>query len=177
MKKIPNPRLKIQALRPLLCALMLVCLAPEARSQASDPGRWQFGGGLGLSFGRDAFQIGISPSALYRINEYVGVGAGLNYTHAKFNDYKLNAFGGSLLGLFTPVPFLQLSAEFEELHVNRTFSSPTVIAEDSYWVPALYLGVGYASGPVTVGVRFDALYDDDRSLYANAWSPFVRVYF
>lgn len=177
MKQIPDSRLIIQALRPLLCAMLLLCLAPDARSQAASAGRWQFGGGLGLSFGRDAFQIGISPSALYQANEYLGVGAGLNYTHAKFNDYKLNAWGGSLIGLVTPVPFLQLSAEFEELHVNRSFSSPTVIAEDSYWVPALYLGVGYASGPVTVGVRFDALYNNDRSLYANAWSPFVRVYF
>ncbi len=177
MKQIPYPRLKTQALRPLLCALLLVCLAPEARSQASDPGRWQFGGGLGLSFGRDAFQIGIAPSALYRVNEYLGVGAGLNYTHAKFNDYKLNAFGGSLLGLFTPVPFLQVSAEFEELHVNRTFSFPTGVAEDSYWVPALYLGLGYSTGPVAFGVRFDVLHDSNRSLYADPWSPFIRVYF
>jgi hypothetical protein len=177
MKQITFLPLKMPAWVPLLFVFLFLGGAPEANSQAPVAGSWRFGGGLGLSFGRDAFQIGISPSALYQVNQYVGIGAGLNYTHAKFNDYKLNAWGGSLLGLATPVPFLQLSAEFEELHVNRTFSYPTVALEESYWVPALYLGAGYATGPVTVGVRFDVLYDTDRSLYANAWSPFVRVYF
>ncbi len=177
MKQIPFLPFKKLAWVPLLFVFLFLAGAPQAQSQAPDAGRWRFGGGLGLSFGRDAFQLGISPSAMYQVNEYLGVGAGLNYTHAKFNDYKLNAFGGSLIGLATPVPFLQLSAEFEELHVNRTFSYPNVSLEESYWVPALYLGAGYASGPVTVGVRFDVLYDSGRSLYANAWSPFIRVYF
>ena len=63
------------------------------------------------------------------------------------------------------------------MHVNRTYSFPTGVVEDSYWVPALYLGAGYATGPVTVGIRFDVLYDSNRSLYANEWSPFIRVYF
>lgn len=169
--------LKMSAWVPLLFVFLFLSGAPEAQSQSAAAGQWRFGGGLGLSFGRDAFQIGVSPSALYQANEYLALGAGLNYTHAKFNDYKLNAWGGSLIGLATPLPFLQLSAEFEELHVNRTFSYPMATMEESYWVPALYLGAGYASGPVTVGVRYDVLYDSGRSLYANAWSPFIRVYF
>ncbi len=177
MKQIPILPLKLTALAPLLLVFLFLSGAPEASSQGPVPGSWRFGGGLGLSFGRDAFQIGISPSALYQANEYLGIGGGLNYTYAKFNDYKLNAWGGSLIGLATPAPFLQLSAEFEELHVNRTFSYPNTFLEESYWVPALYLGAGYVNGPVTVGVRFDALYNSSRSLYANAWSPFIRVYF
>jgi hypothetical protein len=177
MKQIRFFPLKMSAWVPLLFVFLFLGGAPEASSQAPVAGSWRFGGGLGLSFGSDAFQIGISPSALYQANEYLAIGGGLNYTYAKFNDDKLNAWGGSLIGLATPVPFLQLSAEFEEMHVNRTYSFPTGVVEDSYWVPALYLGAGYATGPVTVGVRFDVLYDDNRSLYANAWSPFIRVYF
>ena len=177
MKQIPFLPLKLSAWVPLLFVLLFLGGAPEASAQGPVAGSWRFGGGLGLSFGSNAFQIGISPSALYQANEYLGIGAGLNYTYAKFNDYKLNAWGGSLIGLATPVPFLQLSAEFEELRVNRTISNPSVVLEESYWVPALYLGAGYATGPVTVGVRFDVLYDSARSLYANAWSPFIRVYF
>ena len=177
MKQIRFRLLKMSARVPLLFVFLILAGAPDASSQAPVAGSWRFGGGLGLSFGQDAFQIGISPSALYQANEYLGIGVGLNYTHAKFNDYKLNAWGGSLIGLATPVPFLQLSADVEELRVNRTFSYPTGTLEDSYWLPALYLGAGFATGPVTVGVRFDVLYDSDRSLYANAWSPFIRVYF
>lgn len=177
MKQNPFFRLKMSGGALLLFALLVLFTAPEAHSQAPASGRVRFGGGLGLSLGRDAFQLGISPSALYQVNEHLGVGAGLNYTYSKFDDYKLNAWGGSLIGLANPVPFLQLSAEFEELRVHRSIRTPNTSLQESYWVPALYLGVGYTSGPVTAGIRFDLLYDADRSLYANAWSPFIRVYF
>jgi len=41
----------------------------------------------------------------------------------------------------------------------------------------LFLGVGYNSGPVTFGIRFDVLYDRNKSIYSESWVPFVRVYF
>ena len=120
----------------------------------SNPGgdfwsRVRYGGGLGLSFGRDAVQIGLAPSAIYQINNYAAVGVGLNYTYSKFFDTKLNAYGGSVIGLVNPIPALQLSGEFEQLRVRRS----AVSFSDSYWLPALYLGVGYAAGPVTFGIR------------------------
>jgi hypothetical protein len=30
---------------------------------------------------------------------------------------------------------------------------------------------------VTIGARYDVLFDNDRSLYGSAFMPFVRVYF
>lgn len=161
-----------------LSAIIFICLCTPLQAQMSNSGgdfwsRVRYGGGLGLSFGREAVQIGLAPSAIYQINNYAAVGVGLNYTYSKFFDTKLNAYGGSVIGLVNPIPALQLSGEFEQLRVQR--SAPGF--SDSYWLPALYLGVGYAAGPVTFGVRFDVLYDDERSLYADPWVPFVRVFF
>jgi hypothetical protein len=70
-----------------------------------------------------------------------------------------------------------LSAEFEEMRVHRDYQFALPQYEEDYWLPALYVGLGYSSGPVTFGIRYDLLHDDAKSLYADPWMPFVRVYF
>jgi hypothetical protein len=135
----------------------------------------RFGGGVGLSFGNDFFSGTLAPFALYEVNPYVLTGVGLNMTYSSFRDNDLLVYGGSLIGIFTPLNELQLSAEFEQLRVNRSFNNDAI--EDNYWYPALFLGVGYTSGPVTFGIRYDVLYDNNKSIYANAYMPFVRVLF
>ncbi|MEL6917415.1 MAG: alpha-ketoglutarate decarboxylase [Bacteroidota bacterium] len=139
----------------------------------------RFGGGIGLGFGNNSFSGALSPSALYQVNDQFGLGIGLSINYSRFDDSKLLAYGGSVLSLFNPIPIIQLSAEFEQLRVNREFDSFDGINrfEDNYWLPALYLGVGYSSRNVTVGIRYDVLYDEETSLYIDPWAPFVRVYF
>ena len=106
------------------------------------------------------------------------MGVGLNYTYNESQDfYTSSIIGGSLLGIYNPIRALQLSAEFEQLNVHRNYDSSTPFIDESYWYPALFLGVGYNAGPVTFGIRFDVLYNSDRSIYANPWAPFVRVFF
>lgn len=83
-----------------------------------------------------------------------------------------------MLALYNVIPEIQLSAEFEELNVNRTYKyigSPDVTR--NYWYPALYLGAGFRSNNFTMGVRYDVLFDKDESIYGSAFAPFVRVYF
>jgi len=133
----------------------------------------RYGGGIGLSFGNESVQIGLTPSAIYQVNEHVALGLGLNYTYSKIFDTKFSAYGGSIIGLVNPIPALQVSGEFEQLYVNRSFGP----ISDSYWLPALFLGAGFSTGPVTFGIRYDVLYDSDKSLYADPWLPFVRFYF
>jgi hypothetical protein len=82
-----------------------------------------------------------------------------------------------VIGLLRPFNPLQLSAEFEEHYVSRDFKLDGANISDQYWYPALFVGVGYNTGPVTVGVRYDVLYDSEKSIYANAFMPFVSVYF
>lgn len=138
----------------------------------------RFGGSVGLSFGDGFFSGTLSPSAIYEFNNHVALGLGLNGTYNTQKDvYKSTILGGSVIGLFSPISNIQLSAEFEQLHVNRRFNNALNIQDDTYWSPALFTGIGYTSGPVTFGVRYDLLYDESKSIYADAWAPFVRFYF
>jgi hypothetical protein len=133
----------------------------------------RFGGGIGLSFGNDFFSGTLAPFALYEINPYLMTGVGLNATYSSFNDNEFLVYGGSLIGIASPLQELQLSVEFEQLRVSRSFNNGAV--EENYWYPALFLGIGYTSGRVTIGIRYDVLYDEDKSIYANSYMPFVRI--
>lgn len=138
----------------------------------------RFGGGLGLSFGDGFFSGSIAPSAIYEFNPHFALGIGLNASYnTRKNLYKSTVFGGSLIGLFNPIQDIQLSAEFEELNVSRNWDDRLGVANENYWYPGLYLGAAFRSHNVTVGMRYDVLYDKEKSIYANPWGPFVRVYF
>ncbi|WP_100613958.1 alpha-ketoglutarate decarboxylase [Confluentibacter citreus] len=138
----------------------------------------RFGGGIGLGFGDGFFSGTLAPSAIYEFNETVALGLGLNGTiNNRKGFYKSTIYGGSLIGLMNVIPVLQFSAEFEELRVNRKYDASLNLQDDNYWSPALFLGLGYRNGNVTFGIRYDVLYDDERSIYADPWMPFVRFYF
>ena len=140
--------------------------------------RVRFGGGIGLSFGDGFFSGTLAPSAIYDVSNEFSVGVGLNGTYNSLkNTYTSTIIGGSVLGLYNVVPQVQLSAEFEELNVTRNYERDLNIEDQNYWYPALFIGAGYRTQNVTVGVRYDVLYDEGQSVYANAWAPFFRVYF
>lgn len=142
--------------------------------------RVQFGGGLGLGIGSGYTDISVMPSAIYNINEIVAVGVGLQFGYlSSKNYYSSFVYGGSIVGLVNPIPEIQLSAELEQVRVNTDYESNNfrTAFSDNYWNTALYLGAGYRTGNVTVGARYDVLFDPDRSLYGSGFMPFVRVYF
>lgn len=139
----------------------------------------RFGGGFGLSVGSGFTNISVAPSAIYQFNEMFAAGLGLQGSYVKVDDrdtnYKSYIYGGSLIGLFNPVPEVQLSVELEQLRVNQEFT--TLRLKDNFWNTALYLGAGYSTGNVTVGVRYNILFHKDDLVYNEALMPFVRVYF
>ncbi|MBP94119.1 hypothetical protein SAMN04487989_101981 [Bizionia echini] len=142
----------------------------------------RFGGGIGLGFSGDYFSGTLAPSAIYQFNSQFAMGVSLNGTYSSRKDYyKSTILGGSILGLYNPIPQLQLSAEFEELNVNRKWENRLRIPDETYWYPALFLGAGYTinSGRVStaIGIRYDVLYDRDKSIYGSSWMPFFRFYF
>ncbi|HET8752990.1 MAG TPA: alpha-ketoglutarate decarboxylase [Salinimicrobium sp.] len=137
----------------------------------------RFGGSLGLSFSNGFFNVGLAPKAVYDFNRYTSAGVGLMGSYSSASNYKAFNYGGSVLGLFRPFRGVQLSAEFEELHVSRNWELDGANRKDSYWYPALFLGLGYNTGAVTIGMRYDVLYDEEKSIYGNALMPFVSVYF
>lgn len=153
----------------------------NAQTTTASSDFWQnvrFGGGIGLSFGDGFFSGTLAPSAIYEFNPEVALGVGLNGTYNSLkNRYSSTIVGGSVLGLWNVIPEVQLSAEFEELFVSRKYDALLAIEDDSYWYPALFVGAGFRNGFVTFGIRYDVLFDQEKSIYADAWMPFVRVYF
>ena len=137
----------------------------------------RFGGGVGLSFGDGFFSGTLAPSAIYQFDSDFALGLGLNGTYnTQKNFYKSTIVGASVIGLYTPIPELQLSGEFEELNVSRKFDD-NAFEDQNYWYPALFAGIGYRSNNITFGIRYDVLYDREKSIYADPWVPFVRVFF
>lgn len=138
----------------------------------------RFGGGIGLGFGNGFFSGTLAPSAIYQFNPQFSVGVGLSGTYNKRKDrYSTTILGGSVMAFYNVIPQIQLSAEFEELHVNRKWEMDGANITDHYWHPALFLGVGFRTRNITVGIRYNVLYDKNKSVYGQAYGPFVRVYF
>ena len=155
-------------------------LPENHRSKSVFWSRVQFGGNLGLAIGSGYTDITVAPGAIYNINEMFAVGGGLQYSYMKQRDfYSTHLYGGSVIGLFNPIPQIQLSAEVEQLRANVNFEEFGLMPaySDNFWNTGLFLGAGYRTNNVTIGGRYNVLFKVDRGVYSNAFMPFVRVYF
>ncbi|GAL60904.1 hypothetical protein [Algibacter lectus] len=165
----------------IVFSIFFISLVNQSNSQNFKSDFWEhvrYGGGIGLNFGDGFFSGTLAPNAVYEFNNSFSLGIGVNGTYnSQKNVYKSTILGGSLIGFYNPINEIQLSAEFEHLNVNRRYNVNLDIPNDNYWIPALYFGAGYRSGNVTFGIRYDVLYDQDKSIYSEAWAPFVRFYF
>lgn len=138
----------------------------------------QFGGGLGLGFGNGYADIMIAPCAIYNFNEYVALGLGAQYNYVKQNDfYSANMYGGSIITLINPIEVIQISAELEQLRINRTYEGTFGSAYQDFWNTALFFGAGYRNENVTLGIRYNILHRDRDNIYAEPFMPFVRIFF
>ncbi len=138
----------------------------------------QFGGGIGLGFGSGYTNIALAPSAIYVINPIISAGLGLQlgYVNEK-NQYTSFLYGGSIIGLINPIPEIQLSVEIEENNASMSYQNFGSNVSNTYWNTGLYFGAGYRTGNVTIGGRYDVLYNPNKSIYGDAFMPFIRVYF
>ena len=138
----------------------------------------QVGGGFGLAIGNDYTDITVAPSAIYNFNEHFALGSGLQYSNLKQKHYySSNVYGGSLIGLYNPMEEIQLSLELEEVSVNNQYMDLGGNLKESFWNTGLFVGAGYQEGNVTLGARFNVLFDKDKNVYGDAFMPFVRVFF
>ena len=139
----------------------------------------QFGGAFGFSVGSGFTEITLAPNAIYNLNQYISLGAGLqgSYISSNTDGYKSTIYGGSLIALFNPIVQVQLSAELEQVRVNRTLNLFSDNLKDNFWNTAMFLGAGYRVENVTIGVRYNVLFNRNDFVYNEAFMPFVRVYF
>ena len=168
-------------------ALILVGLliSTAVHAQGGRSGFWgdvQYGGGFGLGISRDFTNVLVAPSAIYPLNDYFSTGVGLMGSFVKSKNNSAESFsskilGGSLIGLVNPLENVQLSAELEQMHVQQEITSNSIQLKDDFWNTALFLGVGFRSENLTIGVRYNVLFDEKDRIYADPYMPFVRLYF
>lgn len=138
----------------------------------------RFGGGFGLALGNNYTDITLAPGAIYDFNQYISLGFGIQGSYVKQkNFFESYIYGASMIVLGNPIPEIQLSAELEQLRVNTTYENNFNSVKDNFWNTGLFLGAGYQTNNVTIGLRYNVLHNDNRNVYSEAWMPFVRVYF
>ncbi len=165
----------------MVTLLFILTFCSQGLGQNQEKQFWdhvRFGGGIGLSIGDGFFGATLAPSAIYQLNDQFAFGLGLNGTYNKQKDvYTSSIIGANVIALFNVLPQVQVSGEFEELNVVRKFERELGIENDNYWYPALFLGLGYTNGNFTFGLKYDVLYDQQKSVYSDAYIPFVRIFF
>jgi hypothetical protein len=168
----------------LVCTFLFVSCILFSQNQAENPSHggdfWekvQYGGGIGLNLGSGYTEISLAPSAIYNFNKYFAFGLGTQYSYLKQrNYYASHLYGGSLIGLFNPMEAIQLSAEIEQLRVNVNLDGSNNNSQN-YWNTGLFIGAGYRTGNVTIGGRYNVLFNQNDNVYSTAFMPFIRIYF
>ncbi|WP_344927297.1 alpha-ketoglutarate decarboxylase [Aquimarina addita] len=163
----------------LVLALFVIFLYTQ-NTFAQNPTFWsnvRYGGNIGIGFSGDTFSGVIAPSAIYDFNNQFGLGVGFNFGYTDGLNFTASNYGGSVFSIYSPFNELELSTEFELMGVSRRFDELGSQFKDDYWYPALYLGAAYRMRFISIGLRYDVLYDDDKSIYASPFAPFVRIFF
>lgn len=155
--------------------VFLMSTSVNAQSSSFDWKKVKYGGRLNLDFSNSNTSVIVAPSARYQLNEKFSLGGSVSfgYTSFKSSDTKQYNYGASILSFYNPFRELQLSAELEQTFVNQTGDF-----KNNFDFLALNIGAGYRLGNnIVAGVRYDVLYNKDKSLYTSPFSPFVQVSF
>jgi hypothetical protein len=150
---------------------------PQSRSPFWE--KVQYGGGIGMSFGSGYTDISIAPSAIYNVNPYLATGLALQFSYVSSKGYYDSAiYGASIITLINPIPQIQFSINLNESRVNNNYQliDGSNYSED-FWNTALFLGAGYRTGNVTIGLAYNVLFNENDNVYSDAVMPFVRAYF
>lgn len=173
--------LKILTKPVLVVALCFSLTLANAQSNSDFWSHVKFGGGLGVAFGTGYTDVTVAPGAIYQFNDYVALGVGVQGTYVKQKNYFSSfMYGASATVLFNPIPEIQLSAELEQLRVNLDVEDRLGQWDGyirNFWNTGLFLGAGYRIDNVTVGLRYNVLFNENDMVYSEAWMPFIRVYF
>ena len=166
----------------LLTIISLVHLTVFAQNSEIGQNRFidnvRFGGGINMGMGSSYSTFSISPSAIYDFSNEFSAGLSLTYVYVK-NKSTLNSttniYGGSILALYKPISNLQFSTEFEQLKIDQKYA---FVNNSDLWQSALYIGAEYVTGSISMGLRYDVLFDKNTNvIYSSALSPVFRVYF
>lgn len=161
----------------LSCSLLLQLFSQKKPSTNEFWKNIRYTSRFGLNFGNGFFSGTLTPGAVYPFNKSFGLGMRASTPYNSIsNVYRSAIFGVSVISIFNPINIVQVSSEFEYASVNQNYENP-IVQDRNYWVPALFLGLGYHTNTIVFGVHYDVLYDRNKSIYADRLSPFLTVFF
>jgi hypothetical protein len=134
----------------------------------------KIGCGFGLNF-VGGTNISISPNVIYSVSEKVAIGFGLqwNYLDLK-NIQSTTSYGATTLFQFKPSQKISTLLEFAQLRVST--KSEITNTEKNYWDSALFIGAGYnITKKISIGAKYNFLYNEDESIYSSPVIPFVNI--
>jgi long-subunit fatty acid transport protein len=139
--------------------------------------RLKFAFGFGLNF-VGATNISLSPSLIYKTNDKISLGFGLQGSYAAIKDLqKTTTFGFNAITTYTPTKKISTLLELVQLNVTTKVEAP-VEDKNSYWDTALFVGAGYnITNKFTIGAKYNLLYNEDESVYTSPIVPFVNIVF
>ena len=140
--------------------------------------RLKFGCGFGLNF-LGGTNITLSPNLMYSVSEKFSLGAGIQGSYTSIKDVqKTTTFGVNVIWEYNLSRKITSLLEFAELKVNTKRETPTGEVENDFWESALFVGAGYnISNKISIGAKYNVLYDSDESVYSSPIIPFVNITF
>jgi len=138
----------------------------------------KFGCGFGLSF-VGGTNIGLSPHLIYDISDKISLGAGLQGNYTSIKDLQRTVtYGANVIGQYNPIERLTTLLEFAQLKVHTTTENVAGDIKEDYWDSALFVGAGFNITPkISLGAKYNLLYDKDESVYTSPIIPFVNITF
>ena len=158
--------------------LLILSVTGSLQAQKKDK-KISFYGGFSLSLSTDYTYISLQPGLIYHVHPKFKLGSGVQYTYLKSNknyygvNYSYNIYGFNAIALYYPYRELEFSLEFEDLYIKQNYNS----VHNDFWSPGLFAGVAYRYGHVAAGFKYNFLYDPVKSVYQDAFIPFIRIYF
>ncbi|RMA58801.1 hypothetical protein [Ulvibacter antarcticus] len=147
-------------------------------STAQKQPRFKFGCGFGLSF-IGGTNISLAPNIAYQYNEKFSLGVGIQGSYSAIKNLQnTTTFGANIITQYTPIKLLTTLIEFAELNVTTKTETANGETEDNYWDSALFVGAGLnITENISVGAKYNVLYDSDKSVYTSPVIPFVNISF
>ncbi|NND63661.1 MAG: hypothetical protein HKN48_10785 [Flavobacteriaceae bacterium] len=147
-------------------------------STAQKPNKFKFGLGFGLSF-VGGTNVSLAPNVIYNASEKFSFGMGVQGSYTAIKDVQnTTTIGGNVIALYTPVKILTTLVEFTELNVSTKVDTPEGSEKDNFWDSALFLGAGInINEKISVGAKYNVLYNEDESVYTSPVIPFVNISF
>lgn len=168
------------------CILLISCLLFTSLSYSQigigsrsmkQQNQWRVGGGVAMSFGNNnAFAVNISPFIGYEVITNLEAGISTGYQYSKYRDQQQNLFSiGPYLNYY-PMESIFLRTQYEYFTGKSKIKNTNY--SSSFDESALWIGGGFRSGgsvQLHVGILYNVLYEENKSLFSEAFQPIIGV--